>query len=74
MRTEQEIWDEIKDRTKRLARKGQFHPADPDTFIEQAFIYQLMWVIGIDEDDIDQKMNDLVAAHIAAITEKEQER
>jgi hypothetical protein len=67
MRTEQEIWKEIKERAKRIGRRG--YAVDPVTLGDTIAINRLLWVLGFD-DDIDEKMKAIFdERHVDSFTE-----
>ena len=60
MRTKDEILAEVEYRARCLARKGPYHRADPSTWTHQAMMNALLWALGYDDDDIEDKIENLV--------------
>jgi hypothetical protein len=60
MRSREEILQEVEYRASRLARKGPYHRADPSTWTHSAMMNALLWALGVDDDDLDDKIEQLV--------------
>lgn len=60
MRSREEILQEVEYRARCLARKGPYHRADPSTWTHQTMMNALLWTLGYDDDDIDDKIENLV--------------